>query len=58
MVSGLMVNSHTSCLIGVNVSPDFMTMACNFLKCMSGTPGEWKFAQVGHLGTFIGEIEV
>ena len=33
MASGLKVNFYKSCLIGINVSPEFMTMACNFLNC-------------------------
>lgn len=31
--SGLKVNFGKSCLIGLNVSRDFMEMACNFLGC-------------------------
>ena len=36
MVSGLKVNFHKSCLMGVNVSPEFMSMASNFLNCSLG----------------------
>ena len=36
MASGLMVNFHKSCLIGVNVERDFMEMACEFLNCGEG----------------------
>ena len=36
MVSGHKVNFHKSCLIGVNVAPDFMEMACSFLNCWKG----------------------
>lgn len=37
MVSGLKVNFHKSCLIGVNVDPVFMEMACTFLNCQQGS---------------------
>lgn len=36
MVSGLKVNFHKSCLIGLNVASDFMEMACSFLNCRKG----------------------
>lgn len=36
MVSGLKVNFFKSCFIGVNVSKEFMEMACNFLNCKEG----------------------
>jgi len=36
LVSGLKVNFHKSCLIGVNVPPDFMASACSFLNCRQG----------------------
>ncbi|GAU29496.1 hypothetical protein TSUD_360410 [Trifolium subterraneum] len=37
LASGLKVNFWKSGLIGVNVSPTFMTMACTFLNCRLGT---------------------
>jgi len=37
LVSGLKVNFHKSCLIGVNVPTDFMDMASSFLNCRKGT---------------------
>jgi hypothetical protein len=37
MVSGLNVNFHKSCLIGINVPSDFMDMACSFLNCRQGS---------------------
>jgi hypothetical protein len=37
MASGLKVNFGKSSLIGVNVSNDFMIMACTFLNCRRGT---------------------
>ncbi|MCH84888.1 LINE-1 reverse transcriptase like, partial [Trifolium medium] len=37
MASGLKVNFWKSCLVGVNVSQDFMTMACTFLNCSQGS---------------------
>jgi hypothetical protein len=37
MASGLKINFSKSCLIGVNVSNDFMEMACNFLNCSEGS---------------------
>jgi hypothetical protein len=37
MVSGLRVNFHKCCLIGVNVSADFMRMASSFLNCKVGS---------------------
>jgi len=37
LVSGLKVNFHKSCLIGVNVPPDFMERACSFLNCRQGS---------------------
>ncbi|GAU51294.1 hypothetical protein TSUD_240270 [Trifolium subterraneum] len=36
LASGLKVNFWKSCLMGVNVSSHFMTMACNFLNCKQG----------------------
>ncbi|GAU28852.1 hypothetical protein TSUD_21890 [Trifolium subterraneum] len=36
LTSGLKVNFWKSCLIGVNVSDHFMTMACRFLNCKQG----------------------
>ena len=36
MVSGLKVNFHKSCLIGVNVDEVFMDMVCSFLNCRKG----------------------
>jgi len=33
MVSSLKVNFNKSCLIGVNVAPEFTKMAYNFLNC-------------------------
>lgn len=35
MVSGLKVNFCKSCLMGINVNPNFM--ACNFLNCSQGS---------------------
>jgi hypothetical protein len=37
MVSGLKVNFHKSCLMGVNVSADFLEMASIFLNCKVGS---------------------
>ena len=37
MVSGLKVNFNKSCLMGVNVSADFLEMASNFLHCRVGS---------------------
>jgi hypothetical protein len=37
LTSGLKVNFWKSCLMGINVSPLFMDMACNFLKCKRGS---------------------
>jgi hypothetical protein len=37
MVSGLKVNFYKSCLIGVNVSPDFLRMASTFLNSKVGS---------------------
>jgi hypothetical protein len=37
LVSGLRVNFHKSCLIGVNVSADFLRMASSFLNCKVGS---------------------
>ena len=37
MASGLKINFLKSSLIGVNVSDDFMEMACNFLSCSRGS---------------------
>jgi len=36
MASGLKINFSKSSLIRVNVPPEFMTMACDFLKCSEG----------------------
>ena len=36
MVSGLKVKFYKSCLMGINVEPSFMEMACNFLNCSQG----------------------
>jgi hypothetical protein len=36
MTSGLKVNFWKSGLIGINVSPTFMTMACTFVNCRQG----------------------
>lgn len=36
MASGLKVNFFESCLMGINVAPEFMDMACNFLNCAQG----------------------
>ena len=36
MVSGLKINFFKSGLIGINVSGDFMEMACDFLNCNQG----------------------
>jgi hypothetical protein len=36
LISGLKVNFWKSCLIGVNVAEDFMTMATDFLNCRRG----------------------
>jgi hypothetical protein len=37
MALGLKVNFYKSCLMGTNVDPDFMEMACNFLNCSQGS---------------------
>jgi hypothetical protein len=37
MVSGLKVNFHKSCLMGVNVSTGFLGMASSFLNCKVGS---------------------
>jgi hypothetical protein len=37
LASGLKVNFWKSCLIGVNVPPNFMENACFFLNCKRGT---------------------
>lgn len=37
MVSGLKVNFHKSCLMGVNVSAEFLGMASSFLNCKVGS---------------------
>jgi len=36
MTSSLKVNFYKSCLMGVNVQPEFMTLACDFLNCSEG----------------------
>jgi len=36
MTSGLQVNFYKSCLMGINVSSEFMTMSCGFLNCSEG----------------------
>jgi hypothetical protein len=37
MTSGLKVNFSKSCVMGINVSDDFLGMASNFLNCRVGT---------------------
>lgn len=37
MVSGLKINFSKSSLVGINVSEDFMAMACDFLNCSAGS---------------------
>jgi hypothetical protein len=37
MASGLKVNFSKSCIMGVNVSEDFLSMATNFLNCRRGS---------------------
>jgi hypothetical protein len=37
LASGLKVNFWKSCLMGINVSDNFMEMACNFLNCIQGS---------------------
>jgi len=37
MVSRLKVDFYKSCLMGINVNPDFMEMTCNFLNCSQGS---------------------
>lgn len=37
MVSGLKVNFFKSCSVEINVTPDFMIMACDFLNCSQGS---------------------
>jgi hypothetical protein len=37
MASGLKINFFKSSLIGVNISGDFMAMACDFLNCSEGS---------------------
>jgi hypothetical protein len=36
MASGLKVNFYKSCLMGINVPSEFMSMACDFLNCSEG----------------------
>jgi hypothetical protein len=47
MTSGLKINFHKSCLIGVNVARDFMEIACDFLNCSEGA---LPFLQSGNGG--------
>lgn len=45
---GLRVNYHKSCVIGVNISDDFLQVASNFLNCKSGClPFKYLGIQVG-----------
>jgi hypothetical protein len=37
LISGLKVNFWKSCVMGVNLSEDFLGMASNFLNCRVGT---------------------
>lgn len=37
MVSALKINFSKSSLVGINVSEDFMAMACDFLNCSAGS---------------------
>ena len=37
MASGLKINSFNICLMGINVGPEFMGMACTFLNCVQGS---------------------
>jgi hypothetical protein len=37
MASRLKINFFKSCLMGINVAPEFMEMACNFLNCAHGS---------------------
>lgn len=52
MMVGLKVNYFKSCLMGVNVSPIFLEMACNFLNwviCLSSTwDYRWGLTQGGY----------
>jgi hypothetical protein len=36
LASGLKINFHKSSLLGINVTSEFMDMACNFLNCAQG----------------------
>jgi hypothetical protein len=48
LVSGLKVNFFKSCIIGVNVSDEFLTMASDFLNCRIGrTPFKYLGLPVG-----------
>jgi hypothetical protein len=48
MASGLRVNFGKSCLVGINVSNDFICMASNFLNCRIGhTPFKYLGLPVG-----------
>lgn len=48
LTSGLKVNFSKSCLLGINVSGDFMEMACNFFNCTEGTlPFKYMGLQIG-----------
>jgi hypothetical protein len=48
MASGLKVNFFKSCLVGVNLSDDFLGMASNFLNCRIGrTPFKYLGLMVG-----------
>jgi len=51
MASGLIVSLCKSCLLGINVSSEFMGMACKFLNCSGG--GAVKvFGVAGGSGSF------
>jgi hypothetical protein len=48
MASGLKVNFFKSCIVGVNISNDFLGMASNFLNCRIGcTPFKYLGLMVG-----------
>jgi hypothetical protein len=54
MVSGLKVNFLKSCLLGINVSDDFLVMATNFLNCQRGSI---PFKYLGlRLGLILGSL--
>jgi hypothetical protein len=48
MTSGLKVKFHKSCLLGINVSSEFMSMTCKFLNCSEGV------VSLKHLGLSVG----